>query len=150
MSFPTDLQAEQALLGTILTDGRMHARVAGILRGEHFSDPLHIEIYAAIARRVAAGEPADVITLKAEFEQCEALEQVGGTRYLAQLGVVADPADIEAIARRIVASWVCRRIIDLGERLVREAFANPASAVLATFLDNTGAELTVLRRAAAT
>jgi len=44
-----------------------------------FADPIHGRIYQAITRRVEAGQLADAVTLKAEFEHSGILEEVGGT-----------------------------------------------------------------------
>src|SRR5487761_2671364 len=82
---PSNVQAEQALLGALLANNRAYERVSEFLAPEHFADPIHGRIYQAIARRVEAGQLADAVTLKAEFEHSGILEEVGGTAYLAQL-----------------------------------------------------------------
>ena len=76
---PANLQAEQALLGALLANNKAYDRVREFLAPEHFADPLHGQIYQAIARQIEAGQPANVVTLKAEF----ILEEVG--TYLVQL-----------------------------------------------------------------
>ena len=82
---PSNVQAEQALLGALLANNRAYERVSEFLAPEHFADPIHGRIYQAVARRVEAGQLADAVTLKAEFEHSGVLEEVGGTAYLAQL-----------------------------------------------------------------
>src|SRR3984957_1577780 len=82
---PSNLQAEQALLGALLANNKAYERVAEFLAAEHFADPLHGRIFQAIQRRVDAGQLADAITLRAEFEHSGVLDEVGGTAYLAQL-----------------------------------------------------------------
>ena len=82
---PSNLQAEQALLGALLANNKAYERVSEFLVPEHFVDPLHGRIFQAIARRIEAGQLADAITLKAEFEHSGVLDEVGGTAYLAQL-----------------------------------------------------------------
>src|SRR5512138_4004148 len=82
---PSNLSAEQALLGALLANNKAYERVAEFLAPEHFADPIHGRIYQSIARRIEAGQLADAITLKAEFEHSGVLEEVGGTAYLAQL-----------------------------------------------------------------
>ena len=64
---PTNVQAEQALLGALLANNRAYERVSEFLQAEHFADPLHGRIYQAISRRIEASQIADAITLKAEF-----------------------------------------------------------------------------------
>ena len=82
---PSNLAAEQALLGALLANNKAYERVSDYLAPEHFADPLHGRIFAAIGRRIEAGQLADAVTLKAEFEHSGVLEEVGGTAYLAQL-----------------------------------------------------------------
>jgi replicative DNA helicase len=65
---PSKLQAEQALLGALLTNNKAYDRVADFLLAEHFADPVNARIYQAIVRRVEAGQLADAVVLKAEFE----------------------------------------------------------------------------------
>src|SRR5271165_1717535 len=82
---PSNLQAEQALLGALLANNKAYERVSEFLIPEHFVDPVHGRIFQSIARRIEAGQLADAITLKAEFEHSGVLAEVGGTAYLAQL-----------------------------------------------------------------
>src|SRR5919199_4905494 len=82
---PSNLQAEQALLGALLANNKAYERVSEFLAPEHFADPVHGRIYQAITRRIEAGQLADAVTLKAEFEHSGILDEVGGTAYLAQL-----------------------------------------------------------------
>ena len=79
------MQAEQALLGALLANNKAYERVSEFLAPEHFADPIHGRIYQAIARRCEAGQIADPVMLRAEFEHTGVLEEVGGTAYLAQL-----------------------------------------------------------------
>jgi DNA-binding transcriptional regulator YdaS (Cro superfamily) len=86
---PSNLEAEQVLLGALLADNNVYERVE-FLAPEHFADPIHGRIYKAISRRIEAGELADAVTLKAEFEHTGMLEEVGGTAYLARLLSASD------------------------------------------------------------
>ncbi len=124
---PSNVQAEQALLGALLANNRAYERVAEFLLPEHFADPLHGRIFEAIQRRVDRQALADVITLKAEFEHSGVLDEVGGTAYLAQL-LTAMVGIINAgeYGRAIHDAWLRRQLIDLGEVVVNNAFgANP-------------------------
>ena len=120
---PSNLQAEQALLGALLANNRAYERVSEFLVPEHFADPIHGRIYAAIARRVDGGQLADAITLKAEFEHSGILDEVGGTAYLAQL-LTAMVGIINAgdYGKAIHDAWLRRQLIDIGETVVNNAF----------------------------
>jgi replicative DNA helicase len=120
---PANLEAEQALLGALLANNRAYERVSEFLAPEHFADPVHGRIYAAIARRIEAGQLADAVTLKAEFEHSGLLEEVGGTAYLAQL-VTAMVGVINAgeYGRVVHDAWLRRQLIEIGETVVNRAF----------------------------
>ncbi len=120
---PSNEAAEQALLGALLANNKAYERVSDFLAPEHFVDPIHGRIYQAIARRVEAGQLADAVTLKAEFEHSGMLAEVGGTAYLAQL-LTAMVGIINAgeYGRTIHDAWLRRQLIDVGEEVVNRAF----------------------------
>jgi len=124
---PANVQAEQALLGALLTNNRAYERVSEFLQPEHFVDPVNGRIYVAISRRVEAGQLADAVTLKAEFEHSGVLDEVGGLAYLARL-MTARVGIINAgeYGRAIHDAWVRRQLIEIGETVVNNAFGlNP-------------------------
>jgi replicative DNA helicase len=120
---PSNLQAEQALLGALLANNKAFERVAEFLAAEHFADPVHGRIYAAIQRRVEMGQLADAITLRSEFDHNGVLDEVGGTAYLAQL-LTAMVGIINAgeYGRAIHDAWLRRELIEVGETVVNNAF----------------------------
>ncbi len=124
---PSNLQAEQALLGALLANNRAYERVSEFLAPEHFADPIHGRIFQSVARRIEAGQLADAVTLKAEYEHSGVLEEVGGTRYLAQL-LTAMVGIINAgeYGRAIHDAWLRRQLIDVGETVVNNAFGADA------------------------
>jgi replicative DNA helicase len=124
---PSNLQAEQALLGALLANNRAYERVSEFLIPEHFADPLHGRIYQAIARRVEAGQLADAVTLKAEFEHSGVLEEVGGVAYLGQLlSAMVGIINAGEYGRAIYDAWMRRQLIDIGETVVNNAFGADA------------------------
>jgi replicative DNA helicase len=121
---PTNVEAEQALLGALLSNNKAYDRVAEFLAPEHFADPIHAKIFGAIARRVEASQVADPVTLRAEFEHAGVLEEVGGTAYLGTL-LTAMVGIINAgdYGRAIYDAWIRRQLIDIGETVVNQAFS---------------------------
>jgi replicative DNA helicase len=130
---PSNLQAEQALLGALLANNRAYERVSEYLAPTHFADPIHGRIYQSISRRIEAGQLADAVTLKAEFEHSGVLEEVGGTAYLAQLlSSMVGIINAGEYGKAIHDSWLRRQLIDIGETVVNNAFGANAD------LDGTG------------
>jgi replicative DNA helicase len=124
---PSNLQAEQALLGALLANNRAYERVSDFLLAEHFADPIHGRIFAAIARRCEAGQLADGVMLKAEFEHSGILDEVGGTAYLAQLlSAMVGIINAGEYGRAVHDAWLRRHLIDIGETVVNNAFGAEA------------------------
>jgi replicative DNA helicase len=120
---PSNYEAEQALLGALLANNKAYDRVAEILLPEHFAEPIHGKIYAAIARRCARSEIADPITLRGEFEHTGMLDELGGTSYLAKLlSAMVGIINAADYARTVRDAWLRRQLIDIGEVVVNRAF----------------------------
>lgn len=82
---PHDLEAEQAILGSMLTDKDAVTASAEVLKSEDFYREDNRMIYSAILNLYNRAEPIDIITVKAELEAMGKFEQVGGLEYLAEL-----------------------------------------------------------------
>ncbi|MGE4046986.1 MAG: replicative DNA helicase [Acetobacteraceae bacterium] len=115
---PANVQAEQALLGALLANNRAFDRVSEFLTAEHFAEPVHAQIYQAIARRIESGRLADPVTLKAELENSDVLTEAGGAAYLARLVTamvgIANAADY---GRTIYDAWVRRELLGIAEEI---------------------------------
>ncbi|KXV72836.1 MULTISPECIES: replicative DNA helicase [Acetobacter] len=120
---PANLEAEQALLGALLTNNRAYDRVSDFLTGAHFANQVNGRIYDAIARRIENGQLADPVTLRAELENSGILNDVGGMAYLAKL-LTSMVGIINAgdYGRAIHDAWIRRQLIDIGENVVNSAF----------------------------
>lgn len=82
---PQNIEAEEAVLGSILIDDRAFKRVAGFLRAEHFYRDAHKVIYRTMCALAARSCEIDFLTLCEELTKCKKLEQIGGEGTLARL-----------------------------------------------------------------
>ncbi len=82
---PSNLEAEQALLGSILVNNDIIDEVSTIINSTSFYDPAHTKIYEVIEILNNKGMIANPITLKNYFEKDDMLNEVGGTEYLVKL-----------------------------------------------------------------
>ncbi len=82
---PSNLEAEQALLGSILVNNDIIDEIASIVNSKTFYDPAHVKIYEVIEFLNNKGMIANPITLKNYFEKDNMLNEVGGTEYLVKL-----------------------------------------------------------------
>ena len=90
---PHSTEAEQQLLGAILTNNDVFDRIASIIRGDHFYDPVHARIYDIAAARIAKNQLASPVTLKAFMEEDEGLKELGGPAYFCLLYTSPSPRD---------------------------------------------------------
>ena len=83
---PSNIEAEQALLGSILVNNDVIDEISSIITNPiFFYDPAHIKIYEVIQKLNNKGMIANPITLKNYFEKDNMLNEVGGTEYLVKL-----------------------------------------------------------------
>ena len=66
---PNNIEAEQAILGSILVSNEIFDDVSPIVNSLNFFDPMHQKIYAAIEKLIFSGMLANPITLKNYFEK---------------------------------------------------------------------------------
>ena len=65
---PNNIEAEQAVIGSVLTSNEIFDDLSSIISENNFFDPLHQKIYAAINNLIYKGMLANPITLKSYFE----------------------------------------------------------------------------------
>ena len=82
---PNNLEAEMALLGSVLVDNEMMAAVSEIVRPNDFYALVHETIFLALVELYERGEPVDKITLAEELKRRGMLDHVGGLSYISAL-----------------------------------------------------------------
>ncbi|MGI9504039.1 MAG: AAA family ATPase, partial [Geminicoccaceae bacterium] len=87
---PSNIDSEQALLGSILCNNKNYRLIEGIVKAEHFYEPVHRRIYQRMAGMIEWGRGADFITMKREFDEDDALKQVNGADYLNKMTIAAE------------------------------------------------------------
>jgi replicative DNA helicase len=120
---PHNLEAEAALLGALLVQNKAFDEVADFLKPHHFADPVHGDIYEAIADQINAGRQATPATLKILFEEDERLSEVGGIQYLVKLAAsVVTIINAKDYGLTILDMAKRRRLIEDCERAVADAY----------------------------
>jgi replicative DNA helicase len=115
---PHNLEAEQAVLGAVLTAGRLLVEVAGQVEEADFYRPAHRVIWRAINALADRGEPIDPITVLEELRRASQLDDVGGAAFLhTLLASVPTIANARHYARLVADTAHTRRLDDLRMRL---------------------------------
>lgn len=121
-TMPHSIEAEQQLLGAILTNNDVYDRVASIISEKHFYDPVHARIFEIAAARIAKNNLASPVTLKAFMEDDEGLKELGGAAYLARLaGAAVSSFAVRDYAQMIYDLAIRRELIALGREIADKA-----------------------------
>jgi replicative DNA helicase len=133
-TLPKNLDAEQALLGSIMFDNAVLERLPDSLKGAHFFEPFHQRLFDACATAVGKGLVAEPTVLVSQFTNDPAFEEFGGIRYLLDLVDHAPPStNALSYARDIRDLAVRRDLIRIGGEIAHQAVdpALPATDHLA-------------------
>jgi replicative DNA helicase len=121
-ALPHNIEAEQQLLGAILTNNDVYDRIAALVKPDHFYDPVHQRIFEIAAARIQKNALASPVTLKNYMEDDVGLKELGGPSYLVRMAGAA----ISAYAARDYAQMIYdlavrRELIGLGRDITAQA-----------------------------
>lgn len=126
---PHDEDAEQAVLGSMLTDNDAVMAAVEVLKEDAFYREDNKIIYQAILNLYSKSEPIDIITLKDELESMEKFEQVGGFEYLASLpDKVPTTANVQKYIKIVEEKSVLRNLIKTANEIIELGY-NPTEDV---------------------
>lgn len=115
---PRNLEAEQAVLGSLIIDPESYLRVAEFLRADDFYRESHATVYNAITSLAERNLPSDFVTLCDELARLGVLEGVGGAAYVTALvNSVPTSTHIEYYARIVERTATLRRLIAAGGQI---------------------------------
>lgn len=122
-TIPANLEAEQAVLGSLLIDPDAIIKIASFLRAIDFFREWHQWIYSALLTLHERREPADFVTLVDELERNEQLEDIGGPAYITEL-INSTPTAIyvDYYARIVERTAILRRLIGAAEKIAELAY----------------------------
>jgi len=125
---PQNLDAEMAVLGSLLIDPEAIIQIADKIKPEQFYRGSHQKIYAAMLSLFERREPADVLTVSNELKESNDLESVGGEGYLAELvNAVPTSANIQSYTSIVRENSIRRELISTASRMTEDSFENTKS-----------------------
>ena len=120
---PQDIEAEQAVLGAIFLDSDAIIDAMEVLEPQDFYRRSHQIIFQCMIQLNDRNEAIDLITLKAEVEKVNALEDVGGISYLTELSqVTPTSASVSYYAKIVDDKAVLRNLIQTANKIVTKGF----------------------------
>ena len=119
---PSNLEAEQALLGSILVNNDIIDEISNFISFPKFFDPIHRKIYQVIEILNGKGMIANPITLKNHFESDNSLNDVGGVEYLVKLTRFSSSLKQSIDYAKIIHDMFLRReLIEISTNLLNES-----------------------------
>ncbi|MCB0064795.1 MAG: replicative DNA helicase [Caldilineaceae bacterium] len=122
-SIPANVEAERAVLGSLMIDPDAIIKIANFLRPEDFFRERHAWLYEAMYTLNERREPLDFVTLVDELERRERLTDVGGPAYLTDL-IASTPTAlyVDHYARIVERTAVLRRLIAAAGKIAEIAY----------------------------
>lgn len=115
---PHDIDAEEAVNGSLLIDGKAVYQVAVLLRPDDFLSEVNRWVYQACLSLYQRDEAINQITVAQELERQARLERCGGAAYLSHLvSIVPTSLDIEHYARIVYRLSIMRQLISAADRI---------------------------------
>ncbi|CAA9432763.1 MAG: Replicative DNA helicase (DnaB) [uncultured Rubrobacteraceae bacterium] len=123
---PHDLDAERAVIGAMLVSEAAVSVVGEMVVAEDFYSETHRVLYGCMMRLYSRGEPIDQLTLTNELRSVGEFDRVGGRQYVFRLvESVPTAANAARYAEIVRGKALLRAVIDAGDRIQQQAFAEP-------------------------
>ena len=133
---PNNIEAEQAVLGSILVSNDIFDDVSPIINSNNFFDPMHQKIYIAIEKLIFSGMLANPITLKNYFENEK--DELNIPDYLIKITKFsASSRQTIEYSKLIYDLFVKRELIKISENLAYTAKANELNKDGKTIIEDT-------------
>ncbi len=119
---PYSIEAEQQLLGALLTNNDVFDRISQIIKAEHFYEPVHARIFEICSDRIRKNALASPVTIKAFMDADSGLKDLGGPAYLARIAGAAISAYAARDYAQMIREFALRRdLIALGQDISARA-----------------------------
>jgi replicative DNA helicase len=120
---PHDVEAEIAVLGSMMLDPEAAGRVVALLKPDHFYRGPHADVFQVLTDLYDANRAIDVVLLREELQKRGILEKVGGTSFLSRvMASVPTAANAEHYARIVKDAGLRRAVIQASNEIEREAY----------------------------
>ncbi len=125
---PQNTDAEEAILGAVLTNPVCFNRIADMLSSRSFYKPANRFIYDAIVELFTKNQAIDIVTVSEILNEQGNLDKVGGRAYINDLAMnVITTANIEYYAKIVQEKAIKRELINAGSEIVEMAYDNSST-----------------------
>ncbi|MBN1317053.1 MAG: replicative DNA helicase [Anaerolineales bacterium] len=120
---PSNIEAEEAVLGSVLINPDALFDVANFLKAEDFSLIKNRWVWEAIIAIHERNDPIDFLTIATELEDQGRLQEIGGPVYVSRLmDVVPSSIHAEAYGRMVEQTALRRRLVGAASQVAQLAY----------------------------
>ncbi len=122
---PHNIEAEQAVLGSILIDMQAQSDILGLLKEDDFYSQAHRDIFVSMSKIYQSSRPVDFVTLTDQLDKDKNLDKVGGIDYITTLtNVVPSAANFKFYCDIVKSDSLRRKLILSGQKIIEDAYEN--------------------------
>lgn len=120
---PQAIEAEQAVLGSMLISKEAVSKAFQWLNSNHLYKDAHMRIFSCMVALFEKGEPIDTVSVVDRLKKRKELESVGGAYYITGLvETVPTTANVEHYAKIVLEKHLLRKLIQVSHEVTKEAF----------------------------
>ncbi len=120
---PQNLEAEQAVLGSMLIEEHAIADAIECLEGSCFYNDANRKIFECILKLYSNDKAVDIVTLIEELKKNQDLEKIGGATYITGLTtVVPTAANVKHYAGIVKEKSILRNLITVSTHIISESY----------------------------
>ena len=120
---PQSLEAEMAVLGSMLLDREATALAIEMLNQSYFYKDAHKKIYSAIVKLFDENRAVDLVTVVEELKKNNALDDSGGPSYITSIASgVPTAANIVHYVKIVKEKYVLRNLINASTQIAAECY----------------------------
>ena len=141
---PYSLEAEQAVLGSLIIDPKCIADVVTQIKPEYFYIPQHREIYIAVTTMYELNQIIDFVSLLEKLKKSGTYDETGGKAYLAQLAqTVPSSANVLTYVAIVREKYYARALMNAAHTIIKDINENVKDS--GTLLDSAEQQIYEIR-----
>lgn len=131
VNMPYSLEAEQAVLGSVLIDPSCITQVLILVKPEYFYLPQHKAIFTIMQELDALGNKIDPLIVLEKLKNEKVYDEATGKKYLFQLAdLVPSTENVEAYSKIIREKYYIRSLINVSKSIIEDASSTTEQADL--------------------
>ncbi|MDO4397093.1 MAG: replicative DNA helicase [Oscillospiraceae bacterium] len=129
LNMPFSIEAEQAVLGSVLIDPEVLSTVLTLVRSEYFYLPQHRAIFDVLVSLDTLGSKIDALIVLERLKENGSFDDAAGKNYLVQLAqVVPSTANIENYCKIVKDKFYLRTLISVSRDTIEDATSGSLEA----------------------